>query len=472
MPPPAAANPELSERPRRRSFTAQDKLRVLAEADRATTPGEIGALLRREGLYSSALTEWRRQREAGILGSLTPARRGPKPNQPNPLAADLAKAQQDNARLRLRLERAEAIIELQKKVGRPVANPAAADRQRQLLLMDSLLASPPAPVPIRDACAALGVSRASLHRRQRQQALPPAAPLLRPSPPRALGSAQRQVVLDLLRQPRFADLAPYEVYATLLDEGVYHCSIRTMYRILDAHSEVRERRDQARHPVYRKPELLATTPNTVWSWDITKLMGPAKWTYFYLYVVIDIFSRRVVAWAVADAESATIFKALFDDAIDKHHVPPGQLTLHADRGGPMKAKATAQLLADLGVTKSHSRPHTSNDNPFSEAHFKTLKYQPQFPQRFGCIEDARQFCRDFFVWYNQDHHHSGLGLMTPDQVHYGQADDIHAARQRTLDHAFAAHPERFVNQPPSPPAKPTAVWINPPSQKADPSSVN
>ena len=338
--------------------------------------------------------------------------------------------------------------------------------------MDSLLASPPAQVPIRDACAALGLSRASLHRRQRQHAMPPAAPSPRPSPPRALDAAQRKVVLDLLRQPRFADLAPAEVYATLLDEGVYHCSIRTMYRILDQHSEVRERRDQARHPAYRKPELLATAPNTVWSWDITKLMGPAKWTYFYLYVIIDIFSRRVVGWAVADAENAVLFKALFNDAIDKHQVPPGQLTLHADRGGPMKAKATAHLLADLGVTKSHSRPHTSNDNPFSEAHFKTLKYQPQFPERFGCIEDARQFCRDFFAWYNQHHHHSGLGLMTPDQVHYGQADDIHAARQRTLDRAFAAHPERFVKQPPTPPAKPTAVWINPPNPKADPSSVN
>jgi putative transposase len=338
--------------------------------------------------------------------------------------------------------------------------------------MDSLLASPPTPVPIRDACTALGLSRASLHRRQRQKDLPPPAPSPRPSPPRALDAAQRQAVLDLLRQPRFADLAPAEVYATLLDEGVYHCSIRTMYRILDAHSEVRERRNQARHPAYRKPELLAIAPNTVWSWDITKLMGPAKWTYFYLYVIIDIFSRRVVAWCVADAESATLFKALFDDAIDKHPVPPGQLTLHADRGGPMKAKATAQLLADLGVTKSHSRPHTSNDNPFSESHFKTLKYQPQFPKRFGCIEDARQFCRDFFTWYNQHHHHSGLGLMTPDQVHYGQADDIHAARQRTLDSAFAAYPERFVNQSPTPPAKPTAVWINPPRPKADPSSVN
>jgi len=280
------------------------------------------------------------------------------------------------------------------------------------------------------------------------------------------------VVLDLLRDPRFADLAPAEVYATLLDEGIYHCSIRTMYRILDAHNEVRERRNQIRHPVYTKPELLAEAPNTVWSWDITKLKGPAKWTYFYLYVIIDIFSRRVVGWCVADAESAVMFKELFEDTMIKHNAPPGQLTLHADRGASMKAKATAQLLADLGVTKSHSRPHTSNDNPFSESHFKTLKYQPQFPKLFGCIEDAKAFCRRFFPWYNQEHHHVGLGLMTPDQVHYGQADDVHAARQRTLDRAFNANPERFVKKPPTPPDKPTAVWINPPPKKPEPISLN
>ena len=279
-------------------------------------------------------------------------------------------------------------------------------------------------------------------------------------------------MLDLLRSPRFADLAPAEIYATLLDEGSYHCSISTMYRILHANSEVRARRKQLRHPVYTKPELLAVRPNEVWSWDITKLKGPAKWTYFYLYVIIDIFSRRVVGWRVADAENAVLFKALFNDTMVKHDVPPGQLTLHADRGGPMKAKATAFLLADLGVTKSHSRPHVSNDNPFSESHFKTLKYQPRFPKCFGGIDDARQFCREFFAWYNQAHHHVGLGLMTPDQVHYGQADQIHAARQITLTAAFAAHPDRFVNKTPCPPEKPTAVWINPPQNKAATKSLN
>ena len=327
--------------------------------------------------------------------------------------------------------------------------------------MDALIALSPGSGIIAASCAALGLSRASLHRRQQPARV--ARPRVKPR--RALDDHERQTVLDLLREPRFVDLAPAEIYACLLDEGVYHCSIRTMYRILHAHDEVRERRQQLRHPVYQKPELLAESPNQVWSWDITKLMGPAKWSYFYLYVIIDIFSRRVVGWHIADAETASVFKPLIDETVRKHDIPSGQLTLHADRGGPMKAKATALLLADLGVTKSHSRPYTSNDNPFSESCFKTLKYQPQFPKRFGCIEDAKAFCRHFFNWYNRDHHHAGIGLMTPDQVHYGQADAIHAARQNILDRAYAANPERFVRKLPNPPNKPTAVWINPPKQK-------
>lgn len=227
---------------------------------------------------------------------------------------------------------------------------------------------------------------------------------------------------------------------------------------------MRERRRQRRHPVYAKPELLATGPNQVWSWDITKLMGPVKWNYFYLYVIIDIFSPRVVGWRVADTENASLFKELFHDVIARNDVSPGQLTLHADRGAPMKAKATAMMLADLGVAKSHSRPHTSNDNPFSEAHFKTLKYQPEFPKRFETAQQAEDFCRRFFEWYNQDHHHGGIGLMTPDQVHYGQAEAVHAARQAALDNAFRRNPERFVAKKPEPPAKPNAVWINLPDK--------
>ena len=328
--------------------------------------------------------------------------------------------------------------------------------------MSAIVALPTDRGLVSAACAAMGVARASVHRHRVRLAGREPAPRPRPRPPRAFALQERQTVLALLREPRFVDRAPAEVYATLLDEGVYHCSIRTMYRLLAEHDEVRDRRDQLRHPVYRKPELLAKAPNEVWSWDITKLMGPMKWSYYYLYVILDIFSRRVVGWCVADAESATLFKALFEETRAKHAVPPGQLTLHADRGGPMKAKATALLLADLGVTKSHSRPHTSNDNPFSEAHFKTLNYQPQFPKRFGSIEDARAFCRDFFTWYNRDHHHAGIGLMTPDQVHYGQADAVHAARQETLDRAFRLNPQRFVRKAPEPPAKPIEAWINPP----------
>lgn len=331
--------------------------------------------------------------------------------------------------------------------------------------MGELAILEPRSAIIAAACEALGLSRATFHRQKAAAARPPAVARSRPAPARALRAPERQRILELLRQPHFVDLAPAEIYATLLDQGIYHCSIRTMYRILHQHQEVRERRRQLRHPVYQKPELLAQAPNQVWSWDITKLKGPSKWTYFYLYVIIDIFSRRIVGWQVADTESASLFKPLFHDAALKQGICPGELTLHADRGPSMKAKATALMLADLGVTKSHSRPYTSNDNPFSESHFKTLKYQPQFPKRFGCIQDAKAFCRAFFDWYNRHHHHLGIGLMTPDQVHYGQANHVYAARQEILDKAFHANPQRFVNKSPQPPQKPTAVWINPPNNK-------
>ena len=333
--------------------------------------------------------------------------------------------------------------------------------------MDAVAALPPNGGLIGAACAARGQSRASIHRRTAAARRPPKPLKPRPKPARALTVAERKAVLDLLGEPRFVDQAPAEVYAALLDEGLYFCSIRTLYRILNDNAQVKERRKQLTHPVYKKPELIAVAPNQVWSWDITKLMGPAKWTYFYLYVIIDIFSRRVVAFQVADAESVALFKPLFEDAVEKHAVPPGQLTLHADRGPTMKAKATAFLLADLGVTKSHSRPHTSNDNPFSESLFKTCKYQPEFPGKFGSLQDAKAFCRRFFDWYNCDHHHLGIGLMTPNQVHYGQADEVWAERQKTLQIAFDANPNRFVNGKPTPPPKPTATWINPPQTKPE-----
>ena len=336
--------------------------------------------------------------------------------------------------------------------------------------MAAVVALSPASGLTTAVCTALEVSRASVQRHRRALTAPQRATKPRPSVARALPESERDQVLAQLSTPRFADQTPTEVYATLLDEGVYLCSIRTMYRILAAHGEVAARRRQRRHPVYQKPELLAEAPNEVWSWDITKLMGPVKWSYFYLYVILDIFSRRVVGWRLEHAESALHFKALFKDAMTKHAVPPDRLTLHADRGAPMKAKATALMLADLGVAKSHSRPHTSNDNPFSEAHFKTLKYQPEFPKRFQTIDEARTFCRRFFTWYNEDHHHAGIGLMTPDQIHFGQASAIHAARQAALDAAFLRSPERFVRQRPKPPQIPTAVCINPP-EKTEPTQA-
>ena len=253
-----------------------------------------------------------------------------------------------------------------------------------------------------------------------------------------------------------------EVWATLLDEDVYLCSIRTMYRILNENKAVRERRNQLRHPEYKKPELLATGPNQLWSWDITKLKGHRKWTYYYLYVILDVFSRRVVGWMVSERESATLANHLIKEACQKHEIEPEQLTIHADRGSAMRSKAVAFLLADLGITKTHSRPHVSNDNPYSEAQFKTLKYHPTFPKSFGCIEDARAFLQEFFTWYNEEHHHTGIGLMTPNQVHYGQAQAIYETRSATLLKAQAVHPERFVNGTPKPPALPTEVWINKP----------
>jgi len=315
-------------------------------------------------------------------------------------------------------------------------------------------------IGIKPACAALGIARSGFYRGQR----PATAPAPRPSPPRTLSSEERQAVLATLHSDRFVDTAPATVYATLLDEGRYHCSIRTLYRILDAQAEVKERRNQLRHPVYQKPELLATAPNHVWSWDITKLLGPVKWSYYYLYVILDIFSRYVVGWMVAQAESAVLAQRLITDTCEKQQIEPGQLTLHADRGSSMKSKPVALLLGDLGITKTHSRPYTSDDNPFSEAQFKTLKYRPDFPERFGSLEDARVFCQTFFAWYNGEHRHAGIGLMTPAAVHEGRAATMRDARQQVLMTAYAAHPERFVRKPPQPPVLPHAVWINPPKK--------
>ena len=310
------------------------------------------------------------------------------------------------------------------------------------------------------ACESLSVPRATFYRHMGEKA----PEVERAAPPLALSVNERQTLIDILHSERFVDHAPYQVYAALLDEGQYYCSIRTMYRILTAeHGGVKERRKHVQRPHYQKPELLATGPNQIWSWDITKLKGPAKWTYFYLYVILDIFSRYVVGWMVAHREQDALAKRLIEETSMKQNIEPGQLTVHADRGSSMKSKAVAHLLSDLGITKTHSRPHVSNDNPYSEAQFKTLKYCPQFPERFGAIEDARAFCQPFFNWYNKEHHHSGIALMTPEQVHYGFSDQIANQRSEVLRAAFLKHPERFKGKMPTPQPLPEAAWINKPN---------
>lgn len=317
-------------------------------------------------------------------------------------------------------------------------------------------------VGIAPACRALGVPRAGIYRHRQPRRTRPEAPRRRP--PNALARHERKAVLETLHGERFVDKAPREVFATLLDEDSYLCSVRTMYRILDAEGEVRERRNQVRRLNYKKPELLAVAPNQVWSWDITKLRGPITWSYFYLYVILDIFSRYVVGWMVAERESALLAERLIKDTLEKQGIGRHQLTLHADRGSSMKSKTVAQLLADMGVTKSHSRPQVSDDNPYSESQFKTLKYAPEFPDRFGSAEDARGFCRRFFPWYNAEHHHTGIGLLTPETVHYGRAEEVIERRRVVLEAAYRNHPERFFNGPPKAQDRPSAAWINKPVQ--------
>jgi len=321
-------------------------------------------------------------------------------------------------------------------------------------------------VGIESACDALGVARASFYRRRplfgppRTESIP--VPVVRSAPPRALSSGEREGVLAVLNSERFQDCAPAAIHATLLDDGQYLCSVRTMYRILEENGPTRDRRDQLVHPQYQKPELLATAPNQLWSWDITKLCGPAKWTYFYLYVILDVFSRYVVGWMLAPRESAELAKKLIEETCEKQNIQPDSLGLHADRGSAMRSKPVALLLADLSVTKTHSRPYTSNDNPYSESQFRTMKYRPEFPDRFGCLQDGRAFCQTFFPWYNDEHHHSGIGMMTPATVHYGLAPAVRENRQLALDVAYAAHPERFVRRAPTLPPLPKEVWINKP----------
>lgn len=317
-------------------------------------------------------------------------------------------------------------------------------------------------VGVQAACAALTVPRSSLYRARTPQES-------RNSPKisaRALSQVEKIKVREELNSERFQDRSPREVYATLMDEGRYLCSWRSMYRILDENHEVRERRNQLRHPNYTKPELLATAPNQLWSWDITKLLGPTKWTYLYLYAILDVYSRYVVGWMIAERESSALAEALISQTCMRQGIERGQLTIHADRGSAMTSKPVALLLADLGVTKTHSRPHVSNDNPYSEAQFKTMKYRPDYPTRFGCLQDARVWAATFFDWYNREHHHTGLALLTPADVHFNRAQGVLQKRQAVLQTAYAKTPQRFVKGVPAPAQLPDAVWINPPVQPA------
>lgn len=315
-------------------------------------------------------------------------------------------------------------------------------------------------VGVKRACAVLEVPRSRIYRSRQAQVEAKA----RPTPARALSQTERRQVRDALNSDRFADLAPRQVYARLLDEGTYLCHWRTMYRILSGHNEVRERRNQRQHPPHQKPELLATAPNQVWSWDITKLRGPHKGTYFALYVVLDIFSRYVVGWMIAEQQLASLAKTLIEESCQKEGIAKDQLTIHSDNGKPMRSKSLALLYADLGVNASFTRPYTSDDNPFSEAQFKTLKYQPDYPDRFGSVQAARAWAQHFFPWYNFVHYHTGLNLLTPASVHRGQAIKVQQQRQTVLTAACAAHPERFVKGVPLVAGPPQAVWINPPKE--------
>jgi putative transposase len=334
-----------------------------------------------------------------------------------------------------------------------------ARRDQYQMIQQANMEEKEAPGFVAVLCHALNVNRSTYYRhmhgpvygckQQRQQ-------------PRELTKAQAVAVLDALHEPRFVDLVPAQVHTRLLDESVYLCSIRTMYRLLSRNNEVHERRRQLCHPPYAAPELLATRPNQLWSWDITKLKGPAAWSYFYLYIIIDVFSRHIVGWMVTTRESAVLAEQLISETCGNQNIDKGTLTIHADRGSAMKSKLVAELLADLGVTKTHSRPHVSNDNPYSESHFKTLKYRPDFPERFGSLQDARAHCVDFVHWYSHEHYHSGIAYHTPADVHYGRANALNASRADILEAAYAAHPERFVHGKPMPHQLPAAVWINKP----------
>ena len=429
-------SPEVKPSKPRRSFSAKYKLSILDELDRCTVLGEKGAILRREGLYSSQPADWKRQRDEGALTALNQVRGRKKIHDTkDQTIADLKK---ERLMLQQQLAQAEAIIDVQKKVSVIFWHQQSDRREPREEIMKAVDQLSQA-IGIKAACTVLGIPRATYYRWQKTDdvAIHKVAKLKHPL---ALCELERQAVLNCLHSPRFVDKSPGEIVPTLLDEGVCLCSERTMYRILEQEDELKARRQCVRKCDYQKPELLATGPNQVWSWDITKLKGPRKWSYYYLYAIIDIYSRYTVGWMLADRESAELAKQLISKTCQRHHIQEGQLTLHADRGASMKSKPVAFLLADLGLTKTHSRPYTSDDNPYSESQFKALKYCPQFPERFGCMEDAKAFCRAFFQRYKKEHRHSGINRLTPISLHYGYADGVLNKRNQTLASAFEKHP--------------------------------
>ncbi|MGV1006851.1 MAG: IS3 family transposase [Candidatus Nanopelagicales bacterium] len=451
------------QRPRRRSFTAEYKARVLAEYEAlAQGSTERGALLRREGLYTSHIAEWRRARDAGAADVSTSKRRPKRTAE----QIELDRLRASNKKLAAELEATKTALEINGKSARALGAALRERGHREVVeaVTCEHLPALEAVTSTKEACRLLGASRATLYRRRQGPIHGPTKP--RPAPLNKLTETERQEILAVLRSPAYCDLAPAQVWARLLDDGIYLCSIRTMYRLLAAAGENRERRRQRTHPARKRPELIARQPNEVWSWDITKLQGPERGVYYELFVIIDIYSRYVVAWTVAPAETGELAREFIDAAIASQGVGRDQLTLHADRGTSMTSKPVAQLLVDLGVARSHSRPHVSNDNPFSEAQFKTLKYCPAFPGRFGSIHDARTFCAVFFEHYNHTHRHSGIGLHTPASVHYGTAAEIRVQRQSTLDAAYQANPARFGHRPPTAPKLPKVAWINEPTREA------
>ncbi|WP_433788777.1 IS3 family transposase [Actinoplanes sp. CA-252034] len=445
----------------RRSFTPGQKLELLAGYEQAVAAGEGGAFLRREGLYSSLMSEWRRSRDAGLLQG-KPA--GETVGRPSVEQAEIARLRRELALAQAKLARTETALTIMGKAPRALgghlqerAGRSGRLRARQAL-MDAFQALTGAGTTTRAAAVMTGICRSSADRDRRR---PSPSPSPRPVPANAFTPAERDRVLRLLDSPQFVDAAPAQVYAALLDQGVYVGSIATMYRILREHRQVRERRRLARHPARARPELVADGPRQVFSWDITKLAGPVKGSYFDAYVMIDVYSRYIVGVRVHSRESGPLAASMMREVFDVHGIPH---VVHADRGTSMTSKSVADLLEDLTVTRSHSRPKVSNDNPYSEAWFKTLKYAPVFPDRFASLADARVFMTDFVTWYNNCHRHSGIGLHTPAEVHHGRHHTVRADREDTLAAARAAHPERFGTDRLLPKILdlPKQVWINKP----------